>query len=617
MIGGAAFATVGILFLLSAIHVFTATLYQGLFGALPNTSLGGIAFAVFAGSLFAVVPARRLGPRRSIAATATVLALCTLGVAAIRQEWIDLVLSAAAIIAGTQWLALLHAARPTGSSSPLTIALPSALAIDVALRAIFATVPVVAAPLVIAVPVVLIAALLFLAAGIAVLGVPLGWVTTGPRGALGLLAIGPLLLAAETGATNGAQLALAGGLGRDGGPSTQIGLLVAGIGIAVGAVVLARAVPARPAAAAAITAGALLMWLHLPWLSLAAGAAFAAGIIIAAAVLLSAPQAEARSPWLAVLALGVGWVLFVAGAFVHYAYFANLEALWLLTALVVAAVLVVPAAPRPRWRPALAGVVATLAIGAPAVSLLLTPVPATVPAPLSFSVMTYNLHQGFDAFDVAGLDRTADTIERAGPDVVVLQEVVRGWLIDEQHDVLGYLSARLRMPYIFGPNIGDLYGNAILSRYPITEVRRIHYSKEPGLRYQPRGAIIARIGDPGTPVRAIIAVTHLDENGDASAVRMQQVRALLDEIGTASPAIIACDCNAKPEAPELGLITESGFGDLALQSGGGGATYPADRPAERIDYLFGVGVTASQGRVIDSTASDHRAVMVNVTLRAP
>ena len=617
MIGAAAFAIVGLLFLFSSIHVFTATLYQSLFGRLPSTSLGAIALAVFAASLLAVVPAGRSGPRRAIAGTATVLALSTLGYTAIRQEWIDLVLSAAAIVAGTQWLALVHAARPAGRASPLAIALPSALAIDLALRAVFATVPVVAAPLVVAVPVVLIAALLFLAAGIAVLGEPLGWSTPGPRGALGLLAVGPLLLAAETGATNGAQQALAGGLGLDGGPSTQIGLLVVGIGIAAGAIALSRASPARPAAAAAVTVGAALLWLHLPWLSLAAGAAFAAGILIAAAVLLSAPQAEARSPWLAVVAFGVGWVLFVAGTFVHYAYFANLEALWLLTAVVVVAVLVVPPSPLPRWRPGLAGIVAAIAVIGPAASLLLTPVPSTSPAPLSFTVMTYNVHQGYDAFDIAGLDRTADTIEHEAPDVVVLQEVVRGWLIDEQHDVLGYLSARLRMPYVFGPNIGDLYGNAILSRYPITEVRRIRYAKEPGLSHQPRGAIIARIGDSSTAKRALIAVTHLDENADAGAVRTEQIRTLLNEIGTATPAIIACDCNAKPEAPELELITDSGFGDLALQSGGGGSTFPAPAPVERIDYIFGAGVTASQGRVIASTASDHRPVIVRVTLSAP
>jgi endonuclease/exonuclease/phosphatase family metal-dependent hydrolase len=198
---------------------------------------------------------------------------------------------------------------------------------------------------------------------------------------------------------------------------------------------------------------------------------------------------------------------------------------------------------------------------------------------------------------------------------LLLQEVVRGWLIDEQHDVLGYLSARLGMPYIFGPTIGDLYGNAILSKYPITEVRRVRYAKEPGARYQPRGAIVARIGDETAAVRPLIVVTHLDENADASAVRMEQVRTLLGAIGKDTPAIIGCDCNAEPDAPELALITDSGFGDLALQSGGGGFTSPADQPRRRIDYLFGVGVTAAQGRVVSSTASDHRAVVVNVTLR--
>src|SRR5258708_6201270 len=143
---------------------------------------------------------------------------------------------------------------------------------------------------------VVMACLLYLAGGTAVLGEPLAWTSTGPRGAFGLLAAGPLLLAAETGGTNGAQVAAAGGLGIDGGPSTQIGLLVIGIGMAVAALAVARGVPARPAAAAAITVGAALLWAHLPWLSVAARAAFAAGILIAASALTSAPPAEARPP---------------------------------------------------------------------------------------------------------------------------------------------------------------------------------------------------------------------------------------------------------------------------------------------------------------------------------
>jgi len=615
VIGPASFATIGILFLLSAIHVFTATLYQSSFGNVPNTTLAGVAFVVFGLSLLAVVIAGRLGPRRSVAATAALLAVAMLVVTAVRQEWIDLVVSAVAVVAGTQWLSLTHAVRGPGRTSPLPIALPAALVGDLALRSAFATIPIVAAPLAIAVPLVLVAILLFLAAGIATLGDALVWTAPSARGALGLAAVGPLLLAAETGGLNGAQVALAGGLGRDGGPSTQIGLVVVGVGAAAGAILLARGLPARPSAAAAIVVGAALLWLHVPVLSLAAGAVFGAGVVIGASALTSAPQADARMPWLTVVSFGIGWLLFVAGTFVHYAYFANREALWVLTGFVVVAALLGPPSPSPRWRPLLAWSIAALAVLVPLIALGLTPAAAEVQrAPVTFRVMTYNVHQGFDAGDIPALDRIADTISHEGPDVVVLQEVVRGWLIDEQHDVVGYLAGRLALSYVYGPTIGDLYGNAILSKYPLTDVRRISYAKEPGLRYQPRGAIIARIGDSAATTRAIIAVTHLDENSDASAVRMEQVRALLSEVGTATPAIIACDCNARPEAPELKLITDSGFGDLALQSGGVDSTFPADGPVERIDYIFGVGVTAAQGHVVNSTASDHRAVVVNVTL---
>src|SRR5439155_5303797 len=121
----------------------------------------------------------------------------------------------------------------------------------------------------------------------------------------------------------------------------------------------------------------------------------------------------------------------------------------------IVCVLLVPPSPVARWRPVFAGTAAALAVVVPVVGLILTPAPAAVAAtaPLTFRVMTYNVHQGFDAFDIAALDRQADTIAREAPDVLVLEEVVRGWLIDEQHDVLGYLSGRLGMPYVFDPTI--------------------------------------------------------------------------------------------------------------------------------------------------------------------
>src|SRR6266542_7127252 len=148
MIGAAVFAVVGVLFLFAAIHVFTATLYQSLFGRLPNTTIGVIALVVFAAALLALVTARRLAPRRAIAVTAATLAIATLTVGGVRQEWVALVASAIGVVAGTQWLALLHAARTPTRGSPLPLALPVAIVVDHVLWSAFTSVPVIEQPLV-------------------------------------------------------------------------------------------------------------------------------------------------------------------------------------------------------------------------------------------------------------------------------------------------------------------------------------------------------------------------------------------------------------------------------------------------------------------------------------
>ncbi|MDO8562371.1 MAG: endonuclease/exonuclease/phosphatase family protein, partial [Candidatus Limnocylindria bacterium] len=189
----------------------------------------------------------------------------------------------------------------------------------------------------------------------------------------------------------------------------------------------------------------------------------------------------------------------------------------------------------------------------------------------------------------------------------VLQEVTRGWMINERHDLLGILGARLGMRVVFGPQIGDLYGNALLSRLPVSEIERVRYLKEPGLRYLPRGALLARVA--GT----VIAVTHLDHNADASRVRQDQVRTLLGAWNGRLPAIVVGDLNAPPGSPELKLLADAGFRDLAEQSGAVELTFPAGRPTERIDYAWGIGVTAAQAHVVATTAADHRPLVLNVT----
>src|SRR5207245_6837026 len=86
------------------------------------------------------------------------------------------------------------------------------------------------------------ALLVFAAAGLATLGADREWRSPSALGTLALVAVPSLILVAETGATNGAQVALAAGLGLGPEPphATQVGQVVVGLGLALGAIALAR-----------------------------------------------------------------------------------------------------------------------------------------------------------------------------------------------------------------------------------------------------------------------------------------------------------------------------------------------------------------------------------------
>jgi endonuclease/exonuclease/phosphatase family metal-dependent hydrolase len=341
--------------------------------------------------------------------------------------------------------------------------------------------------------------------------------------------------------------------------------------------------------------------------SLVGGLVLAAGLFIAAATIPGAPLKVTGSPAAVTLALALGWLVFVGTAFGFYAFWAYLPAVYAATAVVAVAALLVPGGALPAWR-ALPIALVPVVVAVPLLALLLTPQSPTIEEPRNtFRVMTYNIHQGFNAGQVPSLDNLVDVISRESPDVLLLQEVVRGWMIDDQHDALSVLSERLGMPYVFGPNIGDLYGNAILSRFPMTDVKRVHFAVQASLRHQPRGAIGVRIGD------VLIVTTHLDDIEDSSAIRQEQVRTILREWDGERIAIIAGDMNAEPADLEMSLFSEAGYGDLAVGVPGGTTT---DNSGKRIDYVWGIGVIPSNPHTVSAEPmppSDHRAVVVNVT----
>ena len=607
MVGEVTFAVIGLLFLIADIRTFSSTFQQTFFGQ-SNTTLAVMATAVFATSFLAPLIGWRLGPKRGVALSAAMLGIATLIATASPNNIADLALTTVGIAGGIWWLGLLHASRPSDRPSPLAVALPIAFSADLVLRAGFRTVPLVDLNPALAGPLVLVAALVFLAAGVAAMGGARTWTRPDARGALALIALPSLFLVAETGATNGAQVALASGLGLGPEPprATELGMVLVGLGLAAGSLAIARQYPRGVAAAVACAVGAALLWyVHAPVVSLVGGLVLAAGLFIAAATIPGAPLKVSGSPAVVTLSLALGWLVFVGTAFGFYAYWAYLPAVYAATGLVAVAALLAPGGGLPAWR-ALPIALVPIVVGVPLLALLLTPQSLeSQDPPNTFRVMTYNIHQGFNAGQVPSLDNLVDVISRESPDVLVMQEVVRGWMIDEQHDALSVLAERLRMPYVFAPNIGDLYGNAILSRYPMTDVRRVHFALQPSAKHQPRGAVGVRVGD------VLIVTTHLDDVADSSAIRQEQVRTILREWDGEKIAIVAGDMNAEPAALEMGLLSEAGYGDLAEPAG---PTTTMDDPPKRIDYIWGIGVIGSSPHTVMALgASDHRAVVVNVT----
>ena len=612
MIGEVTFGVIGLLFLFADVRTFASTFQQTFFGA-PQTTLAIMAVAVFATSFLALLVSWRLGRRRALGSSALIFAVATFLCTASRSNATDLALSVIALASGFWWLAFLHSARTPETQSPLSRALPLAFALDLTARALFRTQAIPDLPWATAVLIVLAATGVFIASGLVTITPDRGWTSPSFRGMLGLLATPALILVAETAATNGAQVAIAGGLGL--GPeaarATQTGELIVGAGIAVGALLLSFSAVRGPVAAVVLGVGAALLWLHLPFVSFIGGAVLAAGAVLTAAAILGAPLRPSGSPAAVVLSLSFGWILFVGAAFGFYAFWAYLPALYAATALAALAALIAPGSAVRAGR-VLAIATAIVAVAGPAVAWINTPAQAAPQDPrLTFRVMTYNIHQGFDAGQIPSLDLIADTIGRESPDVLCLQEVVRGWMIDEGHDALSILAERLGMSYVWEPNIGDLYGNAILSKFPMTDVKRVAYAKEPGAKHQPRGVLFVKTAN------VTVGCTHLDDVEDASIVRQEQVRTIIREVGATTPLIIAGDLNAPPGDIEIRLLNEFGLDDLGASAGD---TTTGDNPAKRIDYVWGRGVVGAQAHSLPvdeaKKASDHRPLIVNLTVTA-
>jgi endonuclease/exonuclease/phosphatase family metal-dependent hydrolase len=244
--------------------------------------------------------------------------------------------------------------------------------------------------------------------------------------------------------------------------------------------------------------------------------------------------------------------------------------------------------------------------------------PAT--GPVRF--MSYNLHQAFGTSGEMDVDAVADVIQGSGATVVGLQEVARGGLLNANTDLVHLLGDRLGWEHVaFFGTTDPVWGNAILSRYPLGEEERRLLPKV-GTPYQ-RGYLAAPVE---TPVGEVLFIsTHLqhindpdvhdeDPEADLYPVHHEQLAVIIEEWAGRRPAVLVGDLNARPGWRQVEELLAAGWVDAWAEAGSGdGFTSNAADPRHRIDYVFHTpDLTTVDVVVIDSQASDHFAVVADI-----
>ncbi|WP_224361581.1 endonuclease/exonuclease/phosphatase family protein [Hyalangium versicolor] len=236
-------------------------------------------------------------------------------------------------------------------------------------------------------------------------------------------------------------------------------------------------------------------------------------------------------------------------------------------------------------------------------------------SPEELRVMTFNIESG-----IRGLDKVAEVIRGARPDVVALQEVDLGSRRAGGLDQTAVLAEQAGLPYHAHFRTTDLYGGAygiaLLSRFPLESLAQYPLPV-------PRGA------EPRTLVHAVVQVagreisvylTHLIRRPFNGDVRVRQSALIAGMMARdPRPKLLMGDFNDDPDSRPVRLLRR-GLTDVVAASGhGSDGTYPLPfpfSPALRIDYVLACdSFEPVRSAVLRVGASDHYPVIADVRLK--
>lgn len=243
---------------------------------------------------------------------------------------------------------------------------------------------------------------------------------------------------------------------------------------------------------------------------------------------------------------------------------------------------------------------------------------------MKFRVITYNIHRAIGLDRRFRLDRVLDILADHDGDVVLLQEVDEGVPRSRKMNLAKALAEELGYPYYaIGHNVSlrkGRYGNATLSRYPITRERNIDLTVDERKRRGCQHTTI-ELGDvPDTDQSLEVFNLHL---GLSARERERQAGVLarsreIVTLDASIPCLLGGDFNDWRSLLRAFFVEGMGFRCATDREMGWGSqairTYPSFSPQGALDRIYYRGglQLLSVGRCrhqLARIASDHLPVI--------
>lgn len=235
-------------------------------------------------------------------------------------------------------------------------------------------------------------------------------------------------------------------------------------------------------------------------------------------------------------------------------------------------------------------------------------IPSAEEAVRSYRAASYNIHRCRGADGRYDPDRIVRVIRQVNADIIGLQEVDSRVPAGFGSTQLEHITMLTKYKSLIGPcirYINGCYGNALLTRLPISDYRLIDLSVD---GREPRGALDVDLVAGGFPLRVV--VTHFGNRSGSE--RRKQARKLVEHLGDPgdTPVLVMGDFNEWfPWSSNLGYLNEK------LGTAEAKPSFPSIYPVFALDRIWLRNGEKHSGLVVHSTpeskkASDHLPVVL-------